>query len=181
MANRAVANINLDDYIRKVPDFPKPGILFYDITSVLMQPVAFNFCIDKMVARYRDAGIEAIAAVDARGFIFGAPLARELELPLLLIRKKGKLPGKTFERSFELEYGTDTVEMHAEDLETPRNILLVDDLIATGGTLKAAAEIVEAAGSRVAEIFSVIGLPFLDFASRLRGYTVHTLVEYHGE
>ena len=176
-----MADINLDDYIRKVPDFPKPGILFYDITSVLMQPVAFNYCIDVMIERYRDSGIEGIAAVDARGFIFAAPLARELELPMLLIRKKGKLPGRTYERSFELEYGTDTVEMHAEDLDPPRNLLIVDDLIATGGTLKAAAEIIEEAGSRVAEIFSVIGLPFLDYASKLPGYTVHTLVEYHGE
>ncbi|MFW5995117.1 MAG: adenine phosphoribosyltransferase [Spirochaetia bacterium] len=176
-----MVNINLDNYIRKVPDFPKPGILFYDITGVLMQPVAFNYCIDTMLQRYRTAGLDAIAAVDARGFIFAAPLARELELPLILVRKKGKLPGETYSRSFALEYGTDEVEIHKEDLAGGGRILIVDDLIATGGTLKAAAEIIEEAGSTVAGIFSVIGLPFLEYGPRLSGYDVVTLIDYSGE
>lgn len=176
-----MAHINLDNYIRKVPDFPKPGILFYDITGVLMQPVAFNYCIDTMLEHYGKLGLDGIAAVDARGFIFAGPLARELNLPLILVRKKGKLPGEKYSRAFELEYGTDEVEIHKEDLAEPGRILIVDDLIATGGTLKAAAEIIEEAGSSVAGIFSVIGLPFLNYGERLSGYDVLTLVDYSGE
>lgn len=176
-----MAEFNLDDYIRRIPDFPKPGILFYDITSVLMEPKAFRYCIDCMIDRYASREIEGVAAVDARGFLFAAPLARELNIPLLLIRKKGKLPGNTISREFALEYGTDEVEMHRDDLTPPRRLVIVDDLIATGGTLEAACEIIEEAGSSVEEIFAVIGLPFLDYASKLAGRKVHTLVDYHGE
>ncbi len=176
-----MADFDLDAHIRKVPDFPKPGILFYDITSVMMSPEAFGYCIDAMVGRYRGRGIEGIAAIDARGFLFAAPLARELRLPLLLVRKKGKLPGETVSREFELEYGTDVVEMHRADLATPRRLLLVDDLIATGGTLRAAADMIRESGSTVEEIFAVIGLPFLNYAGLLDGIDIHTLIEYHGE
>ena len=176
-----MADFDLDAHIRKVPDFPKPGILFYDITSVMMSPEAFGYCVDVMVERYRRRGIEGIAAIDARGFLFAAPLARELRLPLLLVRKKGKLPGETVSREFELEYGTDVVEMHRADLATARRLLLVDDLIATGGTLRAAADMIRESGSSVVEIFAVIGLPFLNYAELLDGIDIHTLIEYHGE
>lgn len=172
---------DLDAAIRKVPDFPKPGILFYDITSVLADPRAFAYCIRQMSERYRHAGVEAIAAVESRGFLFGAPLAQELGLPLLLIRKAGKLPGETVSRTYDLEYGSDTIEMHRSDLEPSRTILIVDDLIATGGTVLAAAELIRGAGSRVHEVFSVIGLPFLGYAERLDPVAVHTLIDYHGE
>lgn len=176
-----MADFDLDRHIRKVPGFPKPGILFYDVTSVLMNPDAFRWCIDELARPFRSGGIDAIAAIDARGFLFGAPIARELGLPLILVRKKGKLPGHSYERTFDLEYGTDTIQIHSADLETPGRIFLVDDLIATGGTLQAAASIIEEAGSTVVEIGAVIGLPFLNYEALLGTYRVRTLIQYHGE
>lgn len=171
----------LDPAIRKVPDFPKPGILFYDITGILAKPEAFQYCIDRMEERYRESAITAIGAVEARGFIFAAPLAVRLGLPLILIRKQGKLPGRTLERSFDLEYGTDVVELHPEDVPSGARVLLVDDLIATGGTIRAAAELVQDAGAKVEEIFSVVALPFLPFEKALEGYPVHYLLSYESE
>ena len=171
----------LDPAIRKVPDFPKPGILFYDITGILAKPAAFQYCIDRMEERYRESDLEAIGAVEARGFIFAAPLAIRLGLPLVLVRKKGKLPGETLERTFQLEYGTDVVELHPQDVPSGGRVLLVDDLIATGGTIKAAAELVEDAGGKVAEIFSVVALPFLPFEKALADYSVHYLISYSSE
>ena len=172
---------DLDGAIRKVPDFPKPGILFYDVTGILVTPQAFRFCIDRMEELYRPRGFDAIAAVEARGFLFAAPLADRLGLPVILLRKRGKLPGETLRATFKLEYGEDTIEMHRADVRSGQSVLLVDDLIATGGTLKAAIELLETAGARVEAIFGVIGLPFLDFAAALEGHEVTTLIDYHGE
>ena len=119
----------LDKNIRRIPDFPKPGILFYDITSVLVNPEAFKYVIDQMVSIYKDKKIDAVAGVESRGFIFAAPFAEKLGIPLVLIRKKGKLPGDTYECSYSLEYGTATVEVHKADIKKGQNILVVDDLI----------------------------------------------------
>lgn len=171
----------LDKIIRKVPDFPKAGILFYDITGVLMNPRAFSYCIDRMVELYADMEIDAVAAIEARGFLFAAPYAERVGKPLVLIRKKGKLPGETLTKSFSLEYGTDEIQMHRADVRKGWNVLLVDDLIATGGTLQAAAEMIADAGAGVRDIFAVIGLPFLDYAACLEDYRVQTLIQYHGE
>ena len=178
---RKPPDFNLDEAIRKIRDFPKPGILFYDITSILMKPPAFRCCIDRMMELYEDGDFSAVAAVESRGFLFAAPFAERKELPLLLLRKKGKLPGRTLSRTFKLEYGEDTIEVHKDDVEPGMKILLVDDLIATGGTLKASAEMLTEAGARVVGIFSVIGLPFLNYADLLSDYQVHTLIEYHSE
>ena len=175
------STFNLDAAIRKVPDFPKPGILFYDITSVLMNPEAFRFCVDAMVERYRSGKVDAIAAIESRGFLFAAPLARELSVPVMLVRKKGKLPGETYSRTYELEYGTDTVEVHREDLVPGMSVLIVDDLVATGGTVRATAELIQDAGSAVVEVFAVIGLPFLNYSEKLAPIHVETLIDYHGE
>jgi adenine phosphoribosyltransferase len=172
---------NLDAAIRKVADFPHEGILYYDITSILMDPRAFEYCVSAMVSRYAARGIDMIAAVESRGFIFGAPVARELRVPLLLVRKKGKLPGETVSATYDLEYGTDTIEMHRADLQSGRTILLVDDLIATGGTVRAAADLIAAAGSTVHEVCSVIGLTFLGYERRLAPTPVHTLITYDSE
>ena len=172
---------DLDAAVRKVPDFPREGILFYDITSILMNPPAFHYCISSMIDRYRSARLDAVAAVESRGFLFAAPLAHELRLPLLLVRKAGKLPGATVSRTYDLEYGSDTVEMHREDLGSGQNIVVVDDLIATGGTVRATADLIAQAGSTVHEVFSVIGLPFLGYLDRLAPIAVHTLLDYHGE
>jgi len=172
---------DLDAAIRKVPDFPVKGILFYDITSVLMDPRAFGWCVDRMIERYGRMQIDAVASVESRGFLFGAPLARELGLPLLLVRKAGKLPGETVSRTYELEYGSDTIEMHRADLRPGMRILIVDDLIATGGTVRATADLIADAGSETIEVFGVIGLPFLEYRARLDPVPVHTLIDYEGE
>jgi adenine phosphoribosyltransferase len=173
--------LNLDDYIRKVPDFPKKGVLFYDITSILAQPRAFNYCIDSMVELYRDKKIDAIAAIEARGFLFAAPFAARVSIPLLLIRKKGKLPGKTMTKKYSLEYAEAEIEIHCDDVEKGSRVLLLDDLIATGGTLNAARELLTACGAQVPEIFGVVGLPFLNYEKVLSPTPVRTLINYHGE
>lgn len=174
-------NYDLEKTIRKIPDFPKKGILFYDITSILTNPEAFAYCIDRMTALYGKSGINAIAAIESRGFIFAAPLAVKLGLPLVIIRKKGKLPGETISVNVTLEYGQDTIEVHKSDVKKGMVFLLVDDLIATGGTLMGATELLAKGGGEVKEIFGVVGLPFLNYAEKLKGTRVTTLVDYRGE
>jgi adenine phosphoribosyltransferase len=174
-------SFNLDSAIRKIPDFPKEGILFYDLSSILTNPAAFTFCIDRMKELYIDGGYDAVAAIEARGFLFAAPFALAAGLPLILVRKKGKLPGETIGKKFALEYGEDEVEIHVHDIPSGGNILIVDDLIATGGTIKAAAELFEEGGAGKVEIFSVVGLPFLDYEKELRGFTITTLINYDSE
>jgi adenine phosphoribosyltransferase len=173
--------INLDDYIRKVPDFPKKGVLFYDITSILAQPAAFAYCIDSMVDIYRDKGIDAVAAIEARGFLFAAPFAARAGIPLILIRKKGKLPGRTLAKKYSLEYAEAEIEIHPDDVPAGKRVLLLDDLIATGGTLKAARELITASGACVPEIFGVVGLPFLGYEKVLAPTPIRTLINYDNE
>jgi adenine phosphoribosyltransferase len=146
-----------------------------------MKPEAFVHCIDRMLELYRRMPLDAVVAIEARGFVFAAPFAYRRRLPLVLVRKKGKLPGATLQAGFALEYGEDVIEVHTSDLTPGMKVLLVDDLIATGGTLKAAAGLIEKAGARVAGIFGVVGLPFLDHASALSGYRVTTLVQFASE
>ncbi|MCL1927545.1 MAG: adenine phosphoribosyltransferase [Treponema sp.] len=172
---------NLDAYIRKVPDFPKKGILFYDITSILTAPEAFCFCIEAMVDLYSKKNIDAVAAIEARGFVFAAPFAARMGIPLLLIRKKGKLPGITLSKKYDLEYAQAEIEIHREDVPEGKKILLLDDLIATGGTLNASRELLKAGGAEVTEIFGVVGLPFLNYDKILAPTPVTTLIQYHGE
>jgi len=174
-------SFSLDDAIRKVPDFPKPGILFYDITGILVNPEAFSYCIDQMVRLYKKEKIDAVAAIESRGFIFAAPFAEKLGIPLILIRKKGKLPGKTYSCKYALEYGTAEIEVHQADVKAGERILVMDDLIATGGTLNAAKNVLEQGGAKVTGFFGVVGLPFLNFSQVLGDVPVQTLVEYHGE
>jgi adenine phosphoribosyltransferase len=174
-------DLNIDDYIRRVPDFPKKGVLFYDITSILTTPQAFTYCIDAMEEIYRDKHIEAVAAIEARGFLFAAPFAIRMAIPLILIRKKGKLPGKTLSKKYRLEYADAEIEIHSNDIPRGKRILLMDDLIATGGTLGAAKELLTAAGAEIPEIFGVVGLPFLRYEKNLGDIPVHTLIEYHSE
>ena len=174
-------NLNLDDYIRKIPDFPKKGIIFYDITSILVQPVSFNYCIDKMVEIYKDEKIDAVAGIEARGFIFAAPFAHYMKIPLILIRKKGKLPGITLTKKYSLEYAEAEIEIHQEDIPKGKTVLLVDDLIATGGTLQASRELLIAGGAIVPEIFGIVGLPFLKYNEVLAPTPVKTLINYDSE
>lgn len=171
----------LDKAVRRVPDFPKPGILFYDITGVLVDTEAFRFCIDRMHELYRKSGIDAVAGVESRGFLFAAPLAERLGLPLVLIRKKGKLPGDTYRCSYSLEYGTAEIEVHKSDVRKGQKFLVIDDLIATGGTLSAARNLINQGGAEVSEFFGVIGLPDLNYEKALAPVKVTTLINYHGE
>lgn len=171
----------LDKAIRRIPDFPKPGILFYDITSILTNPQAFNYCLEQMYEIYKDSKIDAIAAVEARGFVFAGPLAQKLGLPLVLIRKKGKLPGDTYSCSYALEYGTATIEAHKADITKGFKYLVIDDLIATGGTLAAAKKLIEMGGASVTDFFGVIGLPALNYEKVLAPCKVTTLINYDGE
>lgn len=170
----------LDKAVRRVPDFPKPGILFYDITGILVNPQAFDFCIEKMVELYKDSKIDAIAAVESRGFIFAGPLAQRLGLPLVLVRKKGKLPGDTYECSYSLEYGTAVVEVQKSDVVKGQKFLVIDDLIATGGTLAAAKNLIEQGGAQVTDFFGVIGLPELNYEKVLSPCKITTLINYAG-
>lgn len=171
----------LDKVIGRIPDFPKKGVLFYDITGILRHPDAFKYTIDRMAEIYRDQKIDAVAGVESRGFIFSAPFAERMGIPLILIRKKGKLPGKTYSCKYDLEYGQAEIEVHCTDITPGQNVLLVDDLLATGGTMKAAENLVEQGGAHVAGVFGVIGLPFLKYEDVLSPIPITTLVNYNSE
>lgn len=177
-------NSVLDRAIRRVPDFPKPGILFYDVTSIFTNPQAFKFCLDCFEEKYRPlvekCEITAVAGAESRGFLFAAPLADRLSIPLILIRKKGKLPGEVYSQSYELEYGSAEIEIHKSDVKTSDRILLIDDLIATGGTLNASKKLFAMAGAAVTEIAGVIGLPDLNYEKVLSPTPVTTLINYYG-
>lgn len=174
-------DFSLDEVIRKVPDFPKPGILFYDITGILVNPKAFKYCIDMMVKLYKGLELDALAAIESRGFVFAAPLAERLGVPLILIRKKGKLPGDTYACKYALEYGFAEIEVHKADVQRGQKILIIDDLIATGGTLKAAQNVLEQGGANVLGFFGIVGLPFLNYQKVLDPVPVKTLIDYNAE
>ena len=176
-----VKGFDLDKYIRKVSDFPRKGILFYDITSILANPEAFQYCIECMVDIYSDKQIDAVAAIEARGFLFASPFAVRMGIPLIPIRKKGKLPGITLSKKYDLEYAQAEIEVHRQDVPEGKRILLIDDLIATGGTLNASRELLNAGGAEVPEIFGVVGLSFLNYEKALSPTPVTTLINYHGE
>jgi adenine phosphoribosyltransferase len=170
--------MDLASVIRNIPDFPKPGVQFKDISTLLLEPAAFRHVVDTWAARYRDRQIDAIVGMDARGFVFGGALAYVLGIPLVLARKKGKLPGETISETFQLEYGTDTVEIHCDALASGDRVLLLDDLLATGGTMAAVARLVERLGAEIEEIAFVIELPPLKGREVLGRYPVHSLVEF---
>ncbi|MGP1439011.1 MAG: adenine phosphoribosyltransferase [Treponema sp.] len=171
----------IDDAIRRVYDFPTKGICFYDITGILMQPKVFNYCINQMIDFCKTIPIDAIAAIEARGFIFASPIAQHLNLPLILVRKKGKLPGEVYQASYSLEYGKASIEVHKTDIIKGQNILVLDDLIATGGTLNATRSIIEKGEANVAAFLGVIGLPFLGYKKVLEDKPIHTLIEFESE
>ena len=172
---------DLKSAIRTIPNWPKEGIMFRDITTLISNPKAFSYTIKKLKDKYQNTGITKIAGIEARGFIFGAPLAKEMNLPFILIRKKGKLPGETISQEYDLEYGTDKIEIHKDAISPEDNILIVDDLIATGGTAKAACKLVEKLGGKVASLSFVVDLPDLKGKEKLAGYNIFSLVEYEGE
>jgi adenine phosphoribosyltransferase len=164
--------------IRDIPDFPKPGILFRDITPLLADGPSFHQAIDTLAGRYVDQQIDVVVGVEARGFIMGAALAYALRAGNILIRKRGKLPYKTHSTTYALEYGTDTLEIHQDAIRRGERVLIADDLLATGGTIAAAIELVEHLGGQIVEVAFLIELNALKGRDRLRGYPVFSLIHY---
>ncbi len=164
--------------VRDVPDFPKPGILFKDITTVLLDGALYGRLIDHLCEVVRASGADVVAGIESRGYLFAAPVAARLGLPLALIRKPGKLPWKTRKASYSLEYGTDSVEMHEDAVRPGQKVVVMDDLLATGGTMEAACRLVRESGAEVALAMFVIELTFLDGRKRLDGVPVDALVAY---
>ena len=168
-------------YIRSVPDFPKPGINFYDITTLLSDKEGFHLALDEMAAYVQSIKAEKVVAIEARGFVFGGALADRLNLGLVPARKPGKLPYRSISEEYSLEYGVDKVEIHADAIAADERVVIVDDLIATGGTLKAVCNLVERLGGKVAGISAVIDLSFLPWREKLADYDVNCLVSYDSE
>jgi adenine phosphoribosyltransferase len=164
--------------IRDIPDFPKKGIVFKDITTLLGDGKLFVDVVNRLTANYKSKGIQKVVVVESRGFIFGAPVAYKLEAGLVPVRKKGKLPYKTISATYSLEYGTDTLEMHEDAIKPGENILIIDDLLATGGTVGAVIELVKKSGGKVAGIAFLIELSFLNGRKNLKGYEVFSLIKY---
>ena len=173
--------MDLKTFIRDVPDFPKPGIMFRDITPLLANADAFRHCIRLFADKYRDQNVKAVLAAEARGFIFAAPLALELGAAFVPVRKPGKLPFDTQAFHYELEYGTDTLEMHIDAVSPGDRVLLVDDLLATGGTIEACARLAQKSGAEVIGCAFAIELSFLNGRRRLEPIPCFSLIEYAGE
>ena len=169
--------MDLRHYIRDVPDFPKPGILFKDITPLLADGPALRWTVDALSARYRGA-IDMVLGIESRGFIVGAALAYALGVGIAIVRKPGKLPAQTFAAQYELEYGTDMLEIHRDAFGEKARVLIVDDLLATGGTASAAIELVERLGGEIVECAFIIELAFLNGRQRLAPRPVHSLVQF---
>lgn len=167
----------LKQFIRDIPDFPKKGIIFKDITTLLKETKAFKEAVDTIVNQYKDKKIDTVVSVEARGFFFGAAVAYKLGVGLVPIRKKGKLPYKTHAVTYQLEYGTDTLEVHQDAVKKGDRVLIVDDLLATGGTVKAVAELIEKMDGVVAGIAFVIELMPLKGREKLKGYNVTSLIK----
>jgi len=170
--------LDLTDYIRSVPDFPKPGILFRDITPLLSAPAAFRQASAALADHFRNADVDLVAAAEARGFIFAGPVSLELDAGLVPVRKPGKLPYDTLSYTYDLEYGTDTLEIHADAIPEGSNVLVVDDLLATGGTVEACCRMVEKAGGKVAGCAFLIELVGLGGAKRIAQYETFSLIKY---
>jgi adenine phosphoribosyltransferase len=170
--------MDLARYIRDIPDFPKPGILFKDITPLLAEPHAFQEAIDLLVARYQGSAIDAVAAAEARGFLFAAPLALRMVKPLIPLRKPGKLPYRTHALQYDLEYGSAELQVHIDGVTQGHRVLLVDDLLATGGTMEAGCKLIEKAGGTVAGCAFLVELAFLKGRERLRPHEVFSLIQY---
>ena len=171
----------LKEYIRSIPDFPEKGIIFRDVTSVLQDADALKLSIDELAKRLEGVDFDVIAGAESRGFIFGAPLAYVMHKPFVPIRKKGKLPCETVEKTYDLEYGTATIEMHKDAVKKGEKVVLLDDLIATGGTMKAAAGLVEELGGEVVKMLFLIELSDLNGREVLKDYDVDSVVQFEGK
>ena len=172
------ANIDLKSFIRDIPDFPKPGILFRDITPLLASHEAFQETVHQMCRPFRDRHIDVVVGAEARGFIFAAPMAMELGVGFVPVRKPGKLPGETHSHAYELEYGEDSLEIHIEDIQTGQSVLIVDDLLATGGTVEACCKLIEKTGAHVEACAFLIELQGLGGADRIAPHDKFALLQY---
>ncbi|MCI5944426.1 MAG: adenine phosphoribosyltransferase [Eubacterium sp.] len=171
----------LEDYVVSIPDFPEPGIIFRDVTSILQDPEGLKLSIHELMHLVEGVEFDVIAGTEARGFLFGMPLAYNKHKAFVPIRKKGKLPRETVSREYSLEYGTATIEMHKDAIFPGQRVVLVDDLLATGGTMKAAAELVESLGGKVVKIIFIMELAGLKGREQLAGYDVDSVIVYPGK
>ena len=171
----------LEEYVRSIPDFPEEGIIFRDVTSVLQDAEGLHLAISTMQDLVKDLDFDVVVGPESRGFIFGTPIAYNLHKPFVLIRKKGKLPGKTISQSYDLEYGSTEIEMHVDSFEPGKKILIVDDLIATGGTTEAMIKLVEKLGGVVSAVCVLIELPDLKGREKISAYKLVSAVTYEGE
>lgn len=171
-------NVELRDYIRDIPDFPKPGILFRDITPLLKDAAAFRAAVDRLVEYCEPLRLDAIVGIESRGFLLASPLAYCIRAPLIPVRKKGRLPFKTHTVSYDLEYGTDALQVHTDAISQGDRVIIIDDLLATGGTMSATARLVEQAGGQIAGLVALVELTDLNGRDQLKGYEIFSLIEY---
>lgn len=171
----------IEEYVRSIPDFPEPGIIFRDITSVLQDADGLQLAIDSMIKLLDGVDFDVVAGTESRGFIFGVPIAYEMHKPFVPVRKKGKLPCETISQSYDLEYGQATIEMHKDSIKPGQKVVLVDDLIATGGTIEAAIKLVEQLGGEVVKVIFLMELAGLKGRERLKGYDVSSVITYEGK
>lgn len=170
--------MDLRALIREIPDFPQPGVSFKDITTVLKDAAALRYVVQSMADRFRSEQIDLVVGIESRGFIFGSPLAYELGSGFVVIRKPGKLPAKTYRADYALEYGTDSLEIHCDAIQSGQRVLIVDDLLATGGTIAAAADLVRRLGGEIVGYAFLIELAFLNGRSKLQGEPIYSMVTY---
>lgn len=171
----------IEDYVRSIPDFPEPGIIFRDVTSILQDVDGLELAIDSMQECLKDTDVDVIVGTESRGFMFGVPIAYNLHKPFVPVRKKGKLPCETVSRSYELEYGSATIEMHRDSIKPGQKVAVIDDLIATGGTVEAAVKLIEELGGEVVKIVFLMELAGLKGREKLAGYDVASVIRYEGK
>lgn len=171
----------IEDYVRSIPDFPEPGIIFRDVTSILQDADGLKLAIDSMQECLKDTEVEVIVGTESRGFMFGVPIAYNLHKPFVPVRKKGKLPCETVSRSYDLEYGSATIEMHRDSIKPGQKVAVIDDLIATGGTVEAAVKLIEELGGEVVKIVFLMELAGLKGREKLAGYDVASVIRYEGK
>lgn len=171
----------LEEYVRSIPDFPEPGIIFRDVTSILQDADGLHLAIDLLQDTLKDVDFDVVVGPESRGFIFGVPIAYNLHKPFVPIRKKGKLPCETVSQEYDLEYGTATIEMHKDSIKPGQKVAIVDDLIATGGTVEAAIKLVEELGGEVVKVVFLMELAGLKGREKLAGYDVASVIKYEGK
>ena len=171
----------IEDYVRSIPDFPEPGIIFRDVTSILQDADGLKLAIDSMQECLKDTDVDVIVVTESRGFMFGVPIAYNLHKPFVPVRKKGKLPCETVSRSYDLEYGSATIEMHRDSIKPGQKVAVIDDLIATGGTVEAAVKLIEELGGEVVKIVFLMELAGLKGREKLAGYDVASVIRYEGK